>query len=233
MSTPNTRPATRFLTLNFDDGFRTSSIKTADLYEQFGLRAEFNIVATYEQRKPEVFGNWALWNELSARGHSIQPHGYDHTNKSAVPFETAQDLISRCLEAFSTSLQGFDPHQAIFAFPYNASTPEIEAWLPTEVRAFRTGHGPAINPLPTPDTVKITTSGWEDAELWLDRCVDDLLTREEGWLVYCAHALDGEGWGPLRASYLEALLGRLVQVENLEILSARDVLARFAAPQPE
>ncbi|MDX1932172.1 MAG: polysaccharide deacetylase family protein [Capsulimonadales bacterium] len=223
--------ATRFVTLSFDDGFRTSSVRTAELYERFGLRAEFHVVATYGLRDPVTFGDWALWNDLAARGHVIHPHGYDHTNKTSLPTERAQDSILQCLEEFQAHLHGFDPAQAIFAFPYNASTPELEAWLPTVVRAFRTGHT-ALNPLPSAGTVRLTTGGWEDAEPWLDRCTEDLLALNEGWLIYCAHGLDGEGWGPLRHDYLERLLERLVATENLEILPARDILRRFdAAPE--
>ena len=37
----------------------------------------------------------------------------------------------------------FEPHKAVFNFPFNASTPEVEEWLTHAVMAFRTG-GPAI-----------------------------------------------------------------------------------------
>src|SRR4028119_529362 len=139
-----THQPTRYVTLSFDDGYRASSVKTADLFERFGLRADFNVVAAFEERNPVLHGDWALWNELVARGHHIHPHGYNHTNKTQVSFEEARDLILRCLDRFATHLDGFDPKQAVFAFPYTASPPEVEAWLPTVVRAFRTGIGPAI-----------------------------------------------------------------------------------------
>lgn len=220
----------RFLTLSFDDGFRASTVKTADLFEQYGLRAEFNVVVTYGERDPQKFGDWELWNELAARGHRIQPHGYSHMNKSSMPFEVARDSIQRCLDAFAENLSGFDAHQTVFAFPYNASTPELEAWLPSVVRAFR-GSGPTLNPLPGKDTVKLTCGGWEDAEPWLDRTVEQLLEQEEGWAIYCAHALDGEGWGPLRTNYLEQLLERLTQVEHLEILPSQEVFEKVVGPK--
>lgn len=219
---------TRLLTFSFDDGFRASTLKTAELFERFGLRAEFNIVATFGDDKPDVHGGWALWNDLVARGHSVQPHGYNHTDKSQVGFVEARDLILRCLDLFATNLHGFSPARSIFSFPYNAATPELERWLPTTVRAYRTA-GETINPLPKADTVRLTTGGWQDAEEWLDRYVDDLLARDHGWLIYCAHGLDGEGWGPLRSEYLERLLERLVHTENLGLLSARDALDGYGA----
>ncbi len=226
-----------FLTLSWDDGFHKSSLKTAEIFERFGLRAEFNIVATAnlpgnglpDNMQPGAcwgapYGDFGLWNELQARGHVIQPHGYRHANKSELPFEEGCGLILSCLEIFSRQLAGFKPAETIFAFPYNASTPELEAWLPGVVRAFRT-RGDAINPLPSPQTVKLATDGREEAEPWLDHYLEDLLALPEGWLVYNVHGLDGEGWGPLRSEYLIRTLDRLVALPDLKILPAREVLA--------
>jgi peptidoglycan/xylan/chitin deacetylase (PgdA/CDA1 family) len=215
----------RYLTLSWDDGLRQSTLKTAEIYEKYGLRAEFNVMAA--PPNPEKYGDFALWNELQARGHVIQPHGYNHTNKASVPFAHAQDLIHRCLEVFTERLHGFAAQDSIFNFPYNASTPEFEAWLPSVVRAFRTGPGPTLNPLPQPGTVKLTTSGWVEAEAWLDTCLEEWLSQPEGWLIYNTHGLDGEGWGPIRSDYLDRLLARLVQAEDIRILPARDVLRAF------
>ena len=37
-----------------------------------------------------------------------------------------------------------------------------------------------------------------------------------------------EGWGPIRATYLEGLLERLLAIDTVEILPAGRVLARYA-----
>jgi len=229
----------RYLTISWDDGFLKSFSKTAEIFERFGLRAEFNIVATAnlpenalpDDMKPghrwgaiNAYGDFSLWNELQARGHVIQPHGYKHANKAQLPFNEARDLIQKCMDIFSKYLNGFEPAQTIFAFPYNASTPALEAWLPSVVRAFRTG-GPGINALPSTKTEKLTTTGAEDAEPLLDQCIGQLLEQPDGWLIYNAHGLDGEGWGPLRSEYLIRTLERLVTIPNLKILPAREVLA--------
>ena len=216
----------RHLTLTWDDGFRASSVTTAGIFERFGLRTEFNVLAA---PNPDAgMGDFGLWNELQARGHTIQPHGYNHTNKASIPLAEAQELIRRCLGLFEDNLNGFVSRDAIFNFPYNASTPELEAWLPTVVRAFRTGPGPALYPLPGPDTIKLTTCGWEAAEEWLDICLSELLAAHNGWLIYNAHGLNGEGWGPMRSVYLERLLEKLVQRDDLTLLPARSVLDAFS-----
>lgn len=226
-----------FLTLSWDDGFRESSLKTAEIYEKFGLRAEFNIVATANlpdnalpaNMQPDAcwgapYGDFGLWNELQARGHFIQPHGYRHANKSQLPFEEGRALILKCVDIFSSKLAGFEPAETIFAFPYNDSTPELEAWLPEVVRAFRT-RDPAINPLPAPQTVKLATDGSEEAEPRLDQYLKELMAGPSGWLIYNTHGLDGEGWGPLRSEYLIRTLDRLVTLPDLKILPAREILA--------
>jgi len=227
-----------YLTLSWDDGFLKSSLKTAEIFEKFGLRAEFNVIATAHlpdnalpadmqpwQHWGCIYGDFALWNELQARSHVIQPHGYRHANKSTLAFEQVRGLILRCLEIFCDQLAGFEPAQTIFVFPYNESTLELETWLPSVVRAFRTGPGPAINDFPSSRTVKLITSGWEKAEVWLDKCLHDLFERPDGWLIYNVHGLDGEGWGPLRSEYLVRVLDKLLSKSDIQILPATEVLA--------
>lgn len=214
------------ITLTFDDGFERSSRKTAEIFERFGLAASFNIVARghlgapsegWHNRWPK--GDFALWNQLRDRGHEVMPHGYEHANKAELPFDDAKRLIEACLELFANELDGFDARRAVFAFPYNASTPELEAWLPTVVRAFRTGGDP-IMPLPRLGQHKLTCTGFgpEPCDEHLERLVDELHARPFGWLCYNAHGLDDEGWGPLSAVTLERLLARLVERDDTRVL---------------
>ena len=154
------------------------------------------------------------------------PHSYKHSDKKTIPFSEAKDLILRCLDYFCRELKGFEPKQAVFNFPYNSSTPELEAWLPTVVKAFRTGGG-GINPLPHKGQVKLTCTGYGpgNCEHHLDNEIEKLLSRDCGWLVYNTHGLDDEGWGPIRAVYLEKLLERLLAIDSVKILPAAKALS--------
>jgi hypothetical protein len=147
------------------------------------------------------------------------PHGLIHHNLSNMPLADAQRSITRCLEIFAQELENFQPQDAVYNFAYNASTPEIEAWLPSVVKAFRTG-GDAINALPHSGQVKLTTSahGPENCEWHLDEQINKLLAQPSGWLIYNVHGLDDEGWGPIRAAYLESLLERLSKLDDVSIL---------------
>lgn len=217
------------VSLSFDDGFEKSSILTAEIFEQAGLRACLNVLAAphlFVSNSPEAapikFGSFDLWNDLKSRGHEVMPHGVRHANKKQMPFEEAKSLITRCLDIFDAELRGFDRRRAIFNYPYNATTPELESWLATVVRASRGGGADyGINPIPTRETTVIRTSGFGpgNCEAHLDGCIAELLRRERGWLVYNPHGLDGEGWGPMDAAYLRKLLARLKAIPSVKIWS--------------
>ncbi len=224
MSEPNLH----IISLSFDDGLEKSNLKIAEIYEKFGFSACFNVIALghepdfeapdpYHEGYPK--GNFELWNGLQARGHEIMPHGLLHHNLAEKSFEEAKNLILRCLEVFEQELEHFLSGEAIFNFAYNASTPELEVWLPKVVKAFRTG-GDAINPLPHPGQVKLTTTGYGpgNCEGHLDQQINRLLAGPAGWLIYNTHGLDDEGWGPIRAEYLEGLLTRLNRIEHIKII---------------
>jgi peptidoglycan/xylan/chitin deacetylase (PgdA/CDA1 family) len=225
------------VTLSFDDGFKKSSIETAEIYEKHKLSACINVVASAHMkdfRPPDYHnvprGDFGLWNDLKARGHEVMPHSYRHANLRQLPFEEAKGLILRCLDVFSKEMKDFDPKKAIYNFAYNASTPELEKWLPTQVRAFRTGGG-ANNSLPHKGQVKLTCTsfGPGNCEHAIDREIEKLLARETGWLIFNTHGLDDEGWGPIRAAYLDRLLERLVGIETVDVLPTGVALSKYAA----
>jgi peptidoglycan/xylan/chitin deacetylase (PgdA/CDA1 family) len=227
---------THIISLSFDDGFEKSNLKIAEIYEKFGLIACFNVIALGHDRDfepPDLYhvgyarGNFELWNALQARGHEIMPHGLLHHNLAEMPFLEAQRSIQHCLKIFEHELENFRAVESIFNFAYNASSPEIEAWLPKFVKAFRTSGDP-INPLPKPGQIKLTTDGYgpENCENHLDVYIEKLLAQPSGWLIYNTHGLDDEGWGPIRASYLENLLHCLTQIDTVAILPVGMALAQ-------
>ena len=222
-----------FITLSFDDGFKKSSLRTAEIYERFKLQACINVIATAHLPGfvlPNEYHRWpvgdfGLWNELQARGHEIMPHGFKHADKSLLPLDQAKDLIRRCLDVFSKELKGFDPKRAVFNFPFNKSTPAVEEWLAGQVLAFRTG-GPGVNPVPHRGQVRLTCTGFgpENIDEHLTGEIDKLLALPSGWLIYNTDGLDGEGWGPLSSTVLERLLERLVAIPTVSVIPAGRVL---------
>jgi hypothetical protein len=221
------------VTLSFDDGFERSSIRTAEIFERYGLVAELNVVATGHRGEPSEKwhsrwrkGDFDLWSELRARGHCVMPHGYRHANKAELPLAEAERLIEACLDVFRAELDGFETSKASFAFPYNCSSREIEAWLGGRVRAFRTG-GEPVMPLPRPGQQKVTcaTFGPGRSDEHLSWTIESFLAGPPGWLCYNLHGLDDEGWGPIGSGTLTRLLDRLAtrDVRVLPITAALDL----------
>jgi peptidoglycan/xylan/chitin deacetylase (PgdA/CDA1 family) len=223
------------VTLSFDDGFERSSIRTAEIFGRHGLAAELNVIAAGHRGKPDERwhrnwhkGDFGLWNELKAHGHHVMPHGYGHVNKAEVPLDEAKRLIDACLDVFRAELAGFEAPEASFAFPYNRSTPELEAWLRTRVRAFRTGGDPVM-PLPHSDQQRVTCTGFGPGRCddHLSGTIESFLAGGPGWLCYNLHGLDDEGWGPVGSDTLDRLLEHLVahDVRVLPITAALDLAA--------
>jgi peptidoglycan/xylan/chitin deacetylase (PgdA/CDA1 family) len=215
------------VSLSFDDGFEKSSINTAEIFEKYKLSACINVIASAHENQFELpneyhawpVGDFDLWNELQARGHEIMPHSLKHSNLRESPLEEAKELVLKCLEIFENKLDSFDRSTAVFNFPYNQSSPEIEEWILREVMAFRTG-GPEINKLPFQGMTRLscTSYGPDNIDAHLESRIKNLLALPEGWLIYNTHGLDDEGWGPVSSSYLDELLSRMSELDHVAVL---------------
>jgi peptidoglycan/xylan/chitin deacetylase (PgdA/CDA1 family) len=238
------QPKTHILTLSFDDGFKNSFYKIAEIHEKFGLKACLNIIASAHITKNEKLneyhkipvGNFEDWNKLKSRGHEIMPHSWDHSNLKEMPLEQAKEDIERCNTYFEKNLDGYKSSLAVYNFAYNASTPELVDFLLTRVRAIRTGgwdilgEKTTINPFPKngkPVRLGCWSFGPENADKWVEQEVSKFLTGPKGWLILNLHGLDEEGWGPVSSLYLEKLLERLVKIDYLDVLPAGMVLEKY------
>jgi peptidoglycan/xylan/chitin deacetylase (PgdA/CDA1 family) len=221
----NTAKASHMVTLSFDDGFEKSSIKTAEIYEKYGLSACINVIATGhlggsdDEYQDWPMGDFSLWNELKKRGHEIMPHSYRHAKLTKMPLKEAEGLVQKCMDVFDKELDGYASDASVYNCAYNASSPELEAWLKTKFRAIRTGWG-HFNPLPHEGQFRLTCSlnGPDNIDKPLLKAVDEFLEGPSGWMIYNAHGLDEEGWGPMSSVFLDELLGRLKEIDHVRVL---------------
>jgi peptidoglycan/xylan/chitin deacetylase (PgdA/CDA1 family) len=238
--TPPAIAARRHLvTFSSDDGFRASCLAMAAVFERHGLPACFNVLAaddgSFAGHPSDAQigipkGDFALWRELAARGHEIQPHGWHHADKAQLPLAEAQALCERTLARFNAEMPGFAPARAVFNYPYNSTTPELTAWLGARVRAQR-GGGEAINPLPSRSLRWLGSSaaGPGNCERHCEAEIARLLARESGWLVYCLHGVEPEGWGPITVSWLDRTLACLRAMPTVAVIPAAMALAQADA----
>jgi len=226
------------ITLSFDDGFKKSFYKIADIYEDYGLKACLNVIASGHLPDfqkvddwilPELMGSFDDWNSLHNRGHEIMPHSWQHLNLARQPFDRAQELIIKCLDYFEENLEGYKNSNAVFNFPFNASTPELEEFTLSKVLAIRTRGDTRINPTPEPQefyNLVCDFMGPDNIDNWVEKTINNFLASPGGWLILNTHGLDDEGWGPMSSTYLDSLLKRLVKIDKLEILPTGEVLKR-------
>ena len=238
---PSYATKTHLISFSFDDGFRKSFYKLAEIHEEVGLKACLNIIASghlpeFQQVddwiRPELMGDFDDWNNFLSRGHEVMPHSWKHLNLARQDPYEAKKLISKCIVYFNEHLKGFDSAKAVFNFPFNSSTPELDQYALTKVRAVRTSGGGAINPFPTKNTSRILgceSHGPGLSDDWVEEKVGSFLNSEGGWLVLNLHGLEEEGWGPLSTDYFSSLLNRLVIVNKLEVIPVGMALEKYGS----
>ena len=175
-------------------------------------------------------GDWNDWNALKARGHEVMAHTYDHTDLTTIPLDEAKAHIDRCAAVFEARLKGFRASESVYNFAYNASTPALDAHALTRFLVVRTQGESPVNPIPTrrkPTRIGCWSHGPDRCEAFLDAEIDKFLASPGGWFVFNAHGLDGEGWGPMGAGYLEGLLSRLTRLPHVEVVPAGRVVRRL------
>jgi len=225
------------ISLTFDDGFAKSAQMLAKIHGEFGLKASLNVIARGADPAfpaPDEWhnaprGSWELWNELSSQGHEINPHGYDHSDPNKLPPEENARRIDECIRIFQRSLKGFNPSQAVYACPYNATNPELESKLASSFRTYRAGGNP-VNPLPSTNTKRINcwSDGPGNADASTEALINRFLDSPGGWLVPAMHGLDEEGWGPLSSGFLRRLLEKLSKDGRVEVMGPRMALGRIS-----
>ncbi|WP_411847640.1 polysaccharide deacetylase family protein [Roseibacillus persicicus] len=221
----------------FDDGFAKSCRRIAEIFEARNLQATFAVLANpvgFLDEHPK--GDFKFWNELQARGHHINPHGYDHSDLSALSFPEATRKIDQCLQYFEDHLENFDPSLTTYPLTYNRSTPEIEDYLLERVRAIRTC---GKKGLPTSGLNHVTdfqrrtfTSAWHGPDFCDTHLLDHLKKAESSdapLFLYMLHGLDAEGWGPLRQ---EGLLNALDYIAESSSLFYAPLDQITASPTP-
>lgn len=236
---------THVMSLSWDDGFKKSFTKVAEIHEQYGSKACLNVIATGHLSTfraidqwilPELMGDFDLWNDLVARGHEVMPHTWEHKNLTKISVAEAKERIDMCLEYFADNLDGYDPDKAVYNYAFNASTEELDLYCLEKVRAVRTGYWVLdrhhINSFPSkgdnkPARMACWFYGPDIGDDHIDKEINAFLQSEGGWMIVNLHGLDDEGWGPVSTKYYDGLVKRLVEVPHLDLLPVGEVIDRY------
>ena len=235
---------THALSLSFDDGFKRSFYRIAEIHENYGLSACLNVIATGHMKRfntepkwipQNLLGDFNDWNKLKERGHEIMPHTWEHLNLTEIPVEKAKENIEKCLNYFDKHLSGYTAETAVYNFAYNASTPELEDFTLTKVPAIRTGgwlvlKDSKVNAFPVrelPFRLGCWGHGPGFCDDYVEQEINTFLAGEGGWLILNLHGLDEEGWGPISTNYLDNLLRRLTKIDVLTVQPTGEIVKQI------
>ncbi|MBK1877301.1 polysaccharide deacetylase family protein [Pelagicoccus mobilis] len=236
---------THALSLSFDDGFKKSFYRIAEIHENYGLKACLNVIATGHLKSfnaepkwipQELLGDFDDWNKLNERGHEIMPHTWEHLNLTEIPVEKAKENIEKCLSYFEENLSGYNSQGAVYNFAYNASITELEDFALSKVSAVRTGgwlvlNNTMVNGFPVkelPFRLGCWGHGPGFCDDYIEQEINKFLASKGGWLILNLHGLDEEGWGPVSTIYLDTLLRRLSMIDYLTVQPTGEIVKELA-----
>lgn len=104
------------IALTFDDGpHPVYTPQVLEILDQYGVQATFNMIGQ------QIGDNLSLVREVSAAGHVITNHTWDHADMRAYPLARVLSEVDRCNDA----LAAVDQHPTIFRAPFGYWTPNV------------------------------------------------------------------------------------------------------------
>lgn len=173
------------ISYTFDDGLRDQFTLAVPILNEVGFKATFFVIPSktaetpeegeQRQNNPDVHQQWGgiSWPELkemSNQGHEIASHTMSHRNMAKIPFADVEAELGKAYETIKTRI-GKPP--LTLAFPYNQSTPEVQAAALKYHVAYR--------------SFQLGTGGKSTAEslnTWADK-----LVRDKKWGIIMTHAV--------------------------------------------
>lgn len=238
---------THVISLSFDDGFKKSFNRVAEIHENYGTKACLNVIATGHLPSfkavdkwilPELMGDFEDWNNLVAKGHEVMPHTWEHKNLTKLDVSDAKDRLDKCFAYFNENLDGYKNENAVYNFAFNASTKELDMYCLETVKAIRTGYWlidrdsfingfPEVNYQP-PLRLACWFYGPGIGDKKIDKEINRFLKSNGGWLIINLHGLDDEGWGPVTTEYYDGLIKRLAEVPKLDLLPVGQAIQKYS-----
>lgn len=202
------------VTFSIDDGFWHSCKAMAAVFAPHRIRATFNLVThwvapmqvetiddVYNQNR--YHGSWPEWKTLLEAGHEIGCHTATHP---ALPTRTPDEIRWELDASRETLLEHLPLQEPLtFAYPYNQTSPEVDAEVRKRFLSARVGGEPLNHP---EDLNLYAVQSWWP---YRDTALEEILARideareKEAWLVLGLHGVGDEGWHPIPIDKLEAV----------------------------
>jgi peptidoglycan/xylan/chitin deacetylase (PgdA/CDA1 family) len=175
------------IALTMDDGpDPTYTPQVLEIFRQYGIKATFNMIGE------QVGANLSLVREVSAAGHTITNHTWDHADLSQLSSTQVLSQMDRCNDALANANQT----PTIFRAPYGA-------WSPTVLQACA-----ARNLIPVDWSVD--PRDWDTANVDTQQIVHTVLRQTRAHSIVLEHDGGGNRRNTVAAlkQFIPALLDR-------------------------
>lgn len=214
------------ISYTFDDNLRDQCTLAVPMLNEVGFKGTFFVVAgktaetpeegEKKQHSPKASGMWGgiSWPELKVmadNGHEISSHTWSHRGMKQMPPAEVEAELKSAWDAINTRI-GRPP--LTLAFPFNQSTPEVQAAALKHHAAFRSFQF---------GTSEKTTV--QSLNAWADK-----LIKEKKWGVFMAHGI-AKGYAALTDP--EILRAHLKHVKERESEIWVDTFASVARYEME
>ncbi len=173
------------IALTMDDGpHPIYTPQVLEIFRQYNIKATFNMVGQ------QVGANLSLVREVSAEGHTITNHTWDHSDLSQCTYSQILSQIDRCNDALANANQ----HPTIFRAPYgNWSRNVFEACAARNLRAVDWSVDPR---------------DWDTAHVDTQQIVDNVMAHTHAHDIILEH--DGGGNPAAPSPRLRLFIPRLL-----------------------
>ena len=158
----------RAIALTMDDGpDPTYTPQVLEILRRYNIKATFNMIGE------QVAGNLSLVREVSAAGHTITNHTWNHADLTHYTYTQVLSQMDRCNDALSNANQ----HPTIFRAPYgNWSTAVFQACAARNLKPV----GWSVDP-----------RDWDTADVDTQQIVQNVLKNTRAHAIILEH--DGGG----------------------------------------
>lgn len=130
------------ISYTFDDGIREQYTLAVPMLDEVGFKGTFYVIPGQipadsdqpDDKMPRKIMSWKDLKKMADNGHEIGNHSWSHPNLTQLPPVQAEEQLTTAFDAIARHI-GRPP--LTIAFPFNASTPEIQAAALKRHVAFR------------------------------------------------------------------------------------------------
>jgi peptidoglycan/xylan/chitin deacetylase (PgdA/CDA1 family) len=232
----------RFVSITFDDGLLKGALRAVDILGQFGTKATFYLVTGWVRPNRQKIrdrwnsgrdhGSWHDWRRIEDLGHEIGSHTVSHINAVGKKARLLPVVLWRELQgSFADLKEHLGKPPVSIAMPFNTSTPTSERLVKQIYEAARIGSQGGFDN----DLAHIN---WYRLHSWAphpEQSVEEIgctITSipPNHWIILAFHSLDDEGWRPISAEKLRAIMQFISEGDNLRAVTIREMVEMYKLP---